>query len=221
MELLDITEAKILLTPPFLGIKPVLCPISHTQTKGQAGQSQLLNMIIVFFFLFFISNVTATRTKCSIAGSGMACTGGDQAGSGDTGQGQGEALCLLPTHTSSLLSHPLILTSQVALGVTLSQEAHPWGYFVERLNTRKRGKALDPTQPKRKMTEWPESGWTWPFNDRVSGTSVSHPHASFLTLPFPEFHSRLLSGLPRTRVGRESPPLPPEQGLQESYSCST
>lgn len=57
MELFNVTKAKILLTPPSLGIKPVLCPISHTQTKGQAGQSQLLNMIIVYIFFYFPSQM--------------------------------------------------------------------------------------------------------------------------------------------------------------------
>ena len=40
-------KAKVLPSPPSLSLKPIPRPTLHTETKGQAGQRQLVNMIIV------------------------------------------------------------------------------------------------------------------------------------------------------------------------------
>lgn len=119
-------KVKIHLIPASVGVESVLCPISHTPTQRVGGaESTSWCDYCLFFFLFSISNVTERRTKCSISGSAASFAGREQAGCSDTGQGQGEMLCLLPTHTSSLLPHPLVPTSQVAWGATFSREAPP------------------------------------------------------------------------------------------------
>lgn len=74
-------------------VNPVLCSISQTQTKGRAGHSQLFDVVIVYLFLFSISNVTSSGTDCPVAGSGTDAIGGDRAGSTDTG---GERTCVCP-----------------------------------------------------------------------------------------------------------------------------
>ena len=152
----DITEGQDPPQPRVPRRQPRPLPrLTHTNRRAGGAESTSRYDYCVFFSTFH-PNVTATRTKCSVSGSGTPSAGGDRAGGSDSGQGQGEALCLPPTHTSSLLPRPLGPTSQVALGATFRQEAHPCGYFAGRVSTKKREEALDPTQPGRKMTEWPE-----------------------------------------------------------------
>lgn len=77
-------------------------PLPHlTHRHQRAGRAEsAFQYDYCIFFLFSISNVTATRTKCSTAESGTASTGRDQQAA-VTPDRKGEALCLLPTHTSS------------------------------------------------------------------------------------------------------------------------
>lgn len=115
MELFNITASLPIIPWPPTHLPPHFT--HRNQRGGQAGSAFQCGYCIVFF-LFSISNVTATRTDCSLAGLGTFSTSGDQAGGSDTGETDTCARSLTPT------PHPRLPASQGAPGAASSQEAH-------------------------------------------------------------------------------------------------
>ena len=142
------------------------------------------------------------------------------AGSSDTGQ-EGRGPVSAPHPHLLLLPHPLVPTSQVTRGTTLNQEAHRRGHFVERVSPKKGG-------GKRRTQLSLEGEWmsgqrrvrgdvafkVWGFGTQILPTPVLP-----LSPPFPESHSKQLSGLVRTALGNSS--LPSSQQGFSGEPCST